>query len=783
MTIHSGSVRLVEAIGNGIATRYYYTGIRIWKTTDLLVTVNAATLTLNVDYTVSLEGQYIDLADGALAPLDSLVQIKSNVPYTQEFDQNEGDKFPVQSIIQALDKLTILALQTREFPEKGDTGAKIISASIVEGNIVYKLDDGSEVTVALSELLHGYLTGLQGGTGTVPNEEYYHLTSAQHTVATQAATDALNGYMTSTYAAKLDGIAGSANNYVHPNHSGDVSSSGDGAQTIGNNKVTNAMLATVATATIKGRKTAGTGNVEDLSVSDVLTLLNIAAEIRSLLGMTYMKFTGTTSSEKTMTVPDASAVILTNQRNEVAGFTEKTFLVGDDLIPIEDSASDPTNQKKKFKWSNLRSGVKNYGICTTAYGTAAKEVTIEGYTPADGDIIVVTFSNGFSASSPTLSINGGSALPIYINGSTDINTSYISTASSITLAFLYMNATLQISGNQRIEDTYRFYINYPIVAGVDVTKYKVVMEGADGKAYPLTIGDTTELTKEVSTVEFKLRGLLGQQPSTSTISANSPLSIRNQWIIGSAVQMSYAFNQNSGFTANQPVYLKGTINANGNFVLDNTSYTSFLTQTLPSSDDGFVYIYLGAAYNTTQIELIPNHPAYYYKDGRIREYVDDSISAKIHAATVKESIVDNDELGLVDSEASNIIKKTLWSTIKSVLKTYIDAMTSTFTNKRITKRITSITTNATPTINTDNCDYIEITALDTNITSMTTNLSGTPTKGQTLWINIVPTAERSITWGAKFEGDLLPAAVDERTDIGFIWNDITEKWRCVAIYP
>ena len=56
------------------------------------------------------------------------------------------------------------------------------------------------------ETLHGNLPGLQGGTGTVPDDEYYHLTSAQHTIATQAATAALNGYATSTQITKLDGI-------------------------------------------------------------------------------------------------------------------------------------------------------------------------------------------------------------------------------------------------------------------------------------------------------------------------------------------------------------------------------------------------------------------------------------------------------------------------------------------------------------------------------------------------------------------------------------------------
>lgn len=64
--------------------------------------------------------------------------------------------------------------------------------------------------------------------------------------------------------------------YTHPNHSGDVTSVADGAQTIANNVVTNAKLATVATATIKGRITTDTGNVEDLTATNVRSIINVA---------------------------------------------------------------------------------------------------------------------------------------------------------------------------------------------------------------------------------------------------------------------------------------------------------------------------------------------------------------------------------------------------------------------------------------------------------------------------------------------------------------------------
>jgi hypothetical protein len=110
--------------------------------------------------------------------------------------------------------------------------------------------------------------------------------------------------------------------------------------------------------------------------------------------------------------------------------------------------------------------------------------------------------------------------------------------------------------------------------------------------------------------------------------------------------------------------------------------------------------------------------------------------------------------------------------------------TETLTNKRVTKRVGSEASSATPTINTDNVDFYRITDLAVNITSMTTNLTGTPTIGQTLWIAITGTAARTITWGASFEASTvaLPTTTvsTNRLDVGFVWNSVTSKWRCVA---
>ena len=57
-----------------------------------------------------------------------------------------------------------------------------------------------------------------------------------------------------------------------------------------------------------------------------------------------------------------------------------------------------------------------YGVCTTAGATAAKTVSMTNTVLTPGGIIAVLFENAFTASSPTLSVNGSAAKPIKLFG-------------------------------------------------------------------------------------------------------------------------------------------------------------------------------------------------------------------------------------------------------------------------------------------------------------------------------------------------------------------------------
>lgn len=108
--------------------------------------------------------------------------------------------------------------------------------------------------------------------------------------------------------------------------------------------------------------------------------------------------------------------------------------------------------------------------------------------------------------------------------------------------------------------------------------------------------------------------------------------------------------------------------------------------------------------------------------------------------------------------------------------------TETFTNKRITPRPNQIASNSKPAINTDTTDIFYITTLSENILSMTDNLVGNPTSGESLMLSIKDDGtSRSITWGTSWiaSSDVpLPAATTagQWMFMRFIWHGILSKW-------
>jgi hypothetical protein len=96
---------------------------------------------------------------------------------------------------------------------------------------------------------------------------------------------------------------------------------------------------------------------------------------------------------------------------------------------------------------------------------------------------------------------------------------------------------------------------------------------------------------------------------------------------------------------------------------------------------------------------------------------------------------------------------------------------------------------ATPTTNTDNCDIAEFTGLAADITSMTTNLSGTPVNGDIVeFMFLDDGTARAIAWGASFDDggvvDLPTTTVIStmlRVLVQYQTTASLNKWVCIAV--
>lgn len=112
--------------------------------------------------------------------------------------------------------------------------------------------------------------------------------------------------------------------------------------------------------------------------------------------------------------------------------------------------------------------------------------------------------------------------------------------------------------------------------------------------------------------------------------------------------------------------------------------------------------------------------------------------------------------------------------------------TNTLTNKRITRRIVTVNApGATPTTNTDNADIQNFTGVGAAITSMTTNLSGTPADGDLIEFRFLDDGNaRAITWGTSFAATTvaLPTTtvISTTLRVGFEWLASASKWQCIA---
>lgn len=112
------------------------------------------------------------------------------------------------------------------------------------------------------------------------------------------------------------------------------------------------------------------------------------------------------------------------------------------------------------------------------------------------------------------------------------------------------------------------------------------------------------------------------------------------------VNLQYSTNCGSTLTSGRAVYLVGTLDSDGLFTLDATWWT----QTIPTTADGKTYIYLGLAYSTTNIYLVPENTLYQYFEGAFRTLRE---IEEMKAAKVADNYLSSDNTGIMVADMTD----------------------------------------------------------------------------------------------------------------------------------
>ena len=258
----------------------------------------------------------------------------------------------------------------------------------------------------------------------------------------------------------------------------------------------------------------------------------------------------------------------------------------------------------------------------------------------DGLTVLYKIPTAGHSSGDTLSINGGEAHKVLLNYNSVLTTHY-PVGSIIKLIYdstqsasFYTGSTTQktTTGVWKIEnyDSNETNIYYTRIystaytASEAIYRYLICLKNSETTYLPVTsTSNTTANTKTITTSEFDPFGQILYYNATATTSSGSAIT---SGVLNDAypLDLRYSFNVANVLTLKKDVYLVATPQSNGMAKLRNPSTSGVtsgpISQTLPTTDDGYIYIYLGYAYSTTSIYLTRNHPIYIFKNGKLRQY-------------------------------------------------------------------------------------------------------------------------------------------------------------------
>lgn len=344
-----------------------------------------------------------------------------------------------------------------------------------------------------------------------------------------------------------------------------------------------------------------------------------------------------TISASQPTVNDATLTIQRNGTN-VQTFTANASsnVTANISVPTKTSdlvndGADNTAQYLETDETAYKTASIPYGQCDNTSTATAFTATVPGITELR-DGVCMWLKNGVvtSAAGFTININNLGARPVYNNMAAATADTTIFNAN-YTMLFVYDST--RVAGGCWV--CYRGYnsdnntIGYQVRTNSQslpmtsvVYRYRLLFTSADNEHYvPSNNSTSTNATASRTVCQDKINpfGRIFYYGTTASVAANERPGATALWE-QYAIALGYSFNRTGAaltLTSWKPVYLKCAPQSDGSAIIDST--TPYV-QDLPTTEDGKIYIFLGVAYSATNIELQLDHPVYWYKDGQIRPW-------------------------------------------------------------------------------------------------------------------------------------------------------------------
>lgn len=154
---------------------------------------------------------------------------------------------------------------------------------------------------------------------------------------------------------------------------------------------------------------------------------------------------------------------------------------------------------------------------------------------------------------------------------------------------------------------------------------------------------STRTDKEMTTESFDPFGEILFYRNGSKVAANAVIPTATLYQQNYLISVESTFNCGRTLTGNKELYLVVDLQSDGKVKL--ATDVNPWSQTLPTTNDGHLYICLGVMYNTYQIDFSMHHPIYYHDGTQLRMYT----GAKIPTKT---SELDNDSGFIAGPSAS-----------------------------------------------------------------------------------------------------------------------------------